>query len=751
MSTETTTPARPPAGRRNSRSRRGAGASKRGRPRTKLTRAERKERRRARRSIFWRLRRVFYLLLVLAIVGVTGVWLVLSTIELPEAERPVETSFVCDAATAVGSCGPDTALAQFSAEENRVLVEYDDLPQILIDAVIAAEDRDYFEHSGVDPIGIARAAYYDIRDLEVQQGGSTITQQYVKNVFLSSDRTLVRKLKEAVLAVKLEQEFSKEEILERYLNEIYFGRGAYGVEAASRVYFGKPVDQIQLHEAALLAGLISSPEDADPQNYPDEAAARRSDVLNAMVEEGYITDQQAAEAAAIPWVESAVAPDGQEYLEFNVLPWQPSEGLGPVKHAEIGTEYVVEYVRRELAEMFGEGAVYTEGLRVYTTLDLALQADAYAATTSPFGPLDPVASTVAVDDSGRIVAMVGGTDFAGNEVNLALGAEGGGSGRQPGSTFKVFALTEFVAQGNSVEDTYYDSPGTITLDIPGFESWKVSNYGGGGQGTLSVERATWKSSNTVYAQIMEQVGAENVANLAESMGITSDLPEVPSLVLGSAEVSPLDMATAFSTLMRDGLYVEPHIIERVEDSEGNVLYDANSDGERRQVVEPEVADTVESVLEGVIENGTGTAADFGQPAVGKTGTTEDNRDAWFVGFDCKLAAAVWVGYETPVPMTNVQGVTVTGGSFPAEIWRDFMSRAAARHEPCPDIESSDYGTTNANAGLSPTTTYQAPVSTLPEGGGTTTVPPTTSSTVPPTTSSTTPSGSTSSSVAPAPP
>jgi penicillin-binding protein 1A len=409
-----------------------------------------------RRSILWRWRRFFFLL-GLAFVGLlAGAGWVLSQIELPEAEVLLETSYVC-AADVTEACGPDNAIAELSGDQNRTVVTLDQVPDVLIDAVLAQEDRNFFSHSGIDPIGIARALWTDIRHQTIAQGGSTLTMQYVKNVYLTNERTLMRKIREAALAIKLERELGKEEILERYLNTIYFGRGAYGVEAASRAYFGKSVGQVTLTEAAFLAGLIRAPETGDPSRDLDEADRRRNNALVRMVADGHITQQEMDAANAVP-------------LDEITLPRSSREGLGRVRGAEYGTEYFVDQVRQQLVDELGAAAVYGGGLRIYTTLDPALQQAAYTAITDeldPANPDDPAAALIALDSDNRVVAMVGGTDFRESQVNLALGRRGGGSGRGPGSAYKPFALAQALIDGWSLADTV---PAPSTAVFPGADN-----------------------------------------------------------------------------------------------------------------------------------------------------------------------------------------------------------------------------------------------------------------------------------------
>lgn len=651
----------------------------------------------------------------------------MNAIDLPEAAAPVETSFVCLADVSPGTCGPDNAVAQLSATENRVALRYEDIPKVMIQAVVAAEDRDYFSHSGIDPTGILRALYQDVvSDGGALQGGSTITQQYVKNRYLTSERSLKRKLREAALAVKVERKWSKREILERYLNEVYFGRGAYGVEAASRAYFGVPARELRLDQAALLAGLIRAPELADPERHPEEARRRRRTVLDAMVTVGSIDRRQADRAERIPF-EGNVIPRTASTRNVRVTP----------AFAAQGGEYIAEWVRQKLTATFGEGAAYTKGLRVYLTIDPTDQAAAAAAVKKVLGqPGDPGAAVVSIDTNGRIVAMIGGQDYATSQVNFALGTAGGGSGRQPGSTFKPFALAAFVEQGNSVKSVYPAPKELVLRRANQGKDWPVRNYDDEDLGTVTVETATWKSVNTVYAQIMQQVGAKAVVDIAKRAGITAPLQPINSIVLGTSEVSVLDMATAYSTFMNHGTLVSPYVIQRVEGPRGNVLYEA-PEPTRTQAFTPEVADTVTATLRGVINRGTGGQALSKIPAAGKTGTTQEFKDAWFAGYTCRITTVTWVGYPQPQSMENVRGVKVTGGSFPAAIWREYMAVATRGQEKC-TYRSIDAGTRKLNPDLvpgPPTTTTLPPSTTVapPPEVSTTAPPPTTAPTAPPTT------------------
>jgi penicillin-binding protein 1A len=645
-----------------------------------VRREEGHRRRRARRSFLWRHRRAFYLMVLVLLATVTGAGAVLSRIPLPEDDAPPQTSYLC-AADVAEECGPDNALASFAAEQDRYLVDFDDVPSVLVDAVVAAEDRDFFSHSGLDPTGVARAVWHDLRGRAVLQGGSTITQQYVKNAFLTPQRSFVRKLREAVLAVKLERQLSKEEILERYLNTIYFGRGAYGVAAAARAYFGHDLTRMDLHEAAYLAALIRAPETADVFYGADRAEAtfRLQTVLDAMVDEGMVPPEAAAAAAAVPF-------------ERYVVGRQERTGQSPVRNdGECGTRYFVDHVRQTLLAdpRFGAG-IFTKGLRIYTSLDPTRQCLAWRTLyqdTLVDAANDPAASLVSVDQLGRVVAMVGGRDYAVSQVNLALGRQGGGSGRQAGSAFKPFALAAAVQAGISPLSRFPAPDKVVVPEGDNGADWVVSNYADGGRSAaLDLLDATKDSSNTVYAQLMTTVGAQRVADLARQMGVTADLPAVPALVLGTAEVSVLDMASAFSTLANRGWHVTPQSIVRIEDAEGHTVWEPAIDS--RPVLREQEADQVTAALRGVIGDGTGTNAAIHLDAAGKTGTTEDARDAWFVGYTCNLTTAVWMGFtgregQVVAPMKGILGLKeVTGGSLPASMWSAYMDAATDSVQDC---------------------------------------------------------------------
>ena len=634
----------------------------------------------------WRFRRVLFLLALLGVGTVLGgVW-VLSQEELgelQELESFAQTSYLCTADVTT-ECNADNATAQFTAGEDRVIVTFDAIPQVLIDAVVATEDGDFFNHEGVDPWGIARAAYRDIRNEGVQQGGSTITQQLVKIELLSSERSITRKLKEASLAIKLERELSKEEILTRYLNIIYFGRGAYGIEAASRAYFDKDVSELTLAESAFFAGLIRAPSTADPQTNPEEAARRRGTTLDLMVRDEMITEAEA---------------DAARVVDFSTVVGSPvREGLGDIRGPQ-GSAYVVEAVRQQVNEIEGlpNGGIYTGGYRVYTTIDPRLQNAAYD-TINEFnfaGDNGPDSSIVAVDRRGFVRAMVGGADFNESQVNLALGRDGGGSGRQPGSSFKPFALAEAIEQGISAR-SFFSAPTVIEIpEANDGATWTVRG-GGSSEGYRDLIDAMRVSSNVVYAQLMVQILPSTVVEMSNRLGVSAELPAVNALVLGSGEVSVLDMAASYSTFANQGQKYDPILIERIENTDGEVICWYPVDGvcqasEGRageNVLDDNIARQVTFALQGVVDGGTGRAAALpGVAVAGKTGTTQDAKDAWFVGYTCDMTAAVWMGYaggpgEPVLPMQNYRGLDeVHGGDFPAEIWSNFMARALALGDP----------------------------------------------------------------------
>lgn len=537
-------------------------------------------------------------------------------------------------------------ITKLFAEENRKDVPLSDMPVHLKQAVIATEDRRFYEHEGVDPLSIGRALLVDIVRREKAQGGSTITQQYVKQAFVTDEKTLKRKIQEAILAQRVEARYSKDQILERYLNTIYFGHGAYGVEAASRVYFGKSVKKVSLPEAAMLAGVVKSPGRYSPYLEPENARARRDTVLGQMLDQGLIDDLRHAEAVA---------------AEIEL------EGLKPRANA---APYFVEWVKEQLIKEYGERAVYRGGLSVKTTLDLKMQRAAQKAIASALDEKDdPSAALVAVEPgTGAVLAMVGGRDFATQQFNVAVQGR-----RQPGSAFKTFVLATALGEGVSPEQTYESGP--AKLDVNG-SVWRVTGASGSRTGPMRLRPATEQSVNSVFAQLILDVGPEDVKDTAEKMGIDKGIEAVPAIALGGLDrgVSPLGMAESYATLAAGGVHAESFGVLSVTGPDGGVL--EKHEAKTKRALDADVAYLTTDILRGVISRGTGTAARLDRPAAGKTGTTQQYRDAWFAGYTPDIACAVWVGYpDAQREMKSVHGQSVTGGSFPARIWHAFMSKA----------------------------------------------------------------------------
>ena len=599
------------------------------------------------------------LLLIVAILSVVAGFYVAMTRTLPSLELALNISSA--ETTKIYDDSPDPVLlAELHGLENRQALPAGKIPQVIRDAVVSIEDERFYEHSGVDFIAILRAVWANITHGEIVQGGSTITQQLIKNAFITDEQTLDRKLREAALAYELEKQWSKEKILNEYLNIIYFGEGAYGVEAASLTYFGVHASDLTTAEAALLAGLPQAPSAYSPRRNPDAALGRRDAVLNKMYQQSYITSQELQEALATPLHLADAKAD-----------------------SDVEVPYWVEMIREQLVARYGSSTVLGGGLRAYASVDLELQKAAEASIAEILDqPGDPSAALVTVDvRTGRMVAMVGGSDFSTLQFNLATQGR-----RQPGSAFKPFVLVAALQQGFSPQSTYESGP--VTIELPD-GPWDVSSTD---QGLLSLDQAVAQSSNGVFARLVMDVGADTVAQTAYDMGLMTSLGQDPNpaIALGglTTGVSPLEMAMAYATLATGGERLlsqvtfdpaqtgYPITIDRVVDADGNVL-DENS-AVRSRVLDPGLASITTLSLQQVIAYGTGTAADIGRPAAGKTGTTQDYCDAWFVGYTPELVTAVWVGYpDRRTPMTNVHGDKVTGGSLPAQIWASFMKKALA--------------------------------------------------------------------------
>ena len=583
--------------------------------------------------------------------------------EFPEERRTLtaEPSVVYDAS--------GRQIAIFRGFDQTVDVTPGQIPQVLKDAVVAIEDRRFWEHDGVDYEGIARAARTNLEVGGVVQGGSTITQQYVKNTYLSGEQTIERKVEEALLATEVEKRLDKEEILFGYLTSSYYGSGAYGIGAAAEIYFDKPVADLDISEAAVLAGVVQAPSRLSPYVDREAAEERRRMVLDAMFDQGLITSEQhEREFQRRLWS-----------VDDDDLPGGPVTTLVPrLAKGALHFPFFVDHIEAELLDRLGPDLVYNGGLTIETTIDPTLQAAAEEAVAKRLRNTEyPIEMAMASIDpsNGHIVSMVGGRDYAFSQVNLATG---GSTGFQPGSSFKPIVLAGALSMGLSPESIY---PAPATWQVPGCSGGQctLSNYDHSGRGDISLRSAMHASVNTVFAQLVIDVTIKETVTLARELGlerIDPDRAYGASLSLGAAESSPLEMASAYGTFANRGVRVAPTGVLRVIDSSGNVLIDNRArPGER--VLEEVVADNVTDVLTGVIQNGTGKAARIGRPAAGKTGTAQAYRAAWFVGYTPDYATAVWMGHaDRLASLRGVNGVrAVTGGSHPAVAWADYMRDA----------------------------------------------------------------------------
>ena len=540
-------------------------------------------------------------------------------------------------------------IANIHAAENRVPVKLSQVPQELQDAFVAVEDARFYEHAGIDPRGILRALWANISDGSVAEGGSTITQQLAKNAYLTPERTLKRKVQEMFLALQLERQYTKQEILEYYLNQIYFGQGAYGVQAAAKTYFDKNVNELDLNECALLAGIPKSPNYYSPFNNLAAAQARKAIVLDQMSKYHYI--------------DSATA---------NRLKTEELKLVKPKGPETTGAAYFIDYVIQTLIDRYGADAVYKDGLKIYTTIDMAMQKAAETAMLDlpsfekdENGIEQPQGALVAIDPhTGQIKAMVGGRGT--DQFNRATMAE-----RQPGSAFKPFV---FIA---ALESKF--TPSTIIEDSPiRIDDWEPENYNRDFNGKVTLRRVAELSLNVPTVKIAQKIGIDKPIYYAQEMGITTCVLTGPrndrnlATSLGGITkgVTPLELTSAYGTFANKGVHVEPVAILKILDRNGKVMDQAKP--KQRSVVSETSAAELTSMLQGVIQRGTGTGANIGRPAAGKTGTTSDYLDAWFVGYTPDLVAGVWVGCDDN---TDLGGMT--GGNLPATIWHDFMMQAVA--------------------------------------------------------------------------
>ncbi|MGI8461793.1 MAG: transglycosylase domain-containing protein [Solirubrobacterales bacterium] len=694
-----------------------------------------------------KIRMILVLLGLTVLAGISWIFGIMMAVasDLPKLETKVQYEAAQNSVVVDRYNKPLTTL---TGNEARLLVESADISPAMKQAVVAVEDERFYDHRGIDAIGVARALIKDVVARNAVQGASTITQQFVKNALeAQQDRTIFQKLRESALAYHVEREWSKDKILTQYLNSIYFGEGAYGIEAAAKTFFGEAhpgcggkgdrcASQLLPHEAALLAGIISSPEAYSPRTNPDLAVERRNLVLAKMLEQGAITQDQYDDPIA----------------GIEAPPPNPEDIKPPSEKSE--APYFTSWLRQQVVDYYGAGQAFGGGLYIKSTLDLELQQEAESAVSENVGGIEPTASVVVIDNAtGGVLAMVGGDNYKQSPFNLATNGQ-----RQPGSAMKPFTLVTALRQGIPTSNVYTSAPKEFPFEVRLKEDGKtkvlpdifsVSNYGDGYNGSSSLFSATTNSDNSVYAELGLQVGLENIAKTARALGIQTDLatkaeyavdggafkPYPPAMTLGGLEVgvTPLEMAHAYSTIGGDGERVTgslasskggPLGIINVKDGPGEVaeLVETNDGvgGENEVVtqraIDPAVASEARSVLETVVSDGTGVRAQYGGYAWGKTGTTENNGDAWFCGGTEDVTACVWVGHaEGNTPMeTEFAGAPVDGGTYPALIWADVITAYEAlmdvRKEG--DADSEDLDPSGGPVAPVPVTPA-APVETAP--------------------------------------
>jgi len=534
--------------------------------------------------------------------------------------------------------------------EDRKVIRISELPRVVIHAFVAAEDARFYQHRGVDILSIMRAFFKNIEAGRIIQGGSTITQQLAKSLYLSPERNYTRKIKEAILACKIDKYLSKDEILNLYLNHIYLGHGTYGIEAASQGYFGKSARDLTLSEAALLAGLPKAPSSYSPFLHFDRARERQIYVLTRMVEDGYITLQEKEKAIETP---------------VKLRPIKPKEKIAP---------YFVENVRRYILKKYGSDVLYREGLEVYTTLDINMQKAAMAAVERGLQELEKregqkrglVQGALLCMDArtGAIRTMVGGRDFKRSEFNRATQAR-----RQPGSAFKPFIYTAAFDKGMTPTTRFIDSP-VMFADATGENIWEPQNFDREFWGPTTLRTALVYSRNIITIKVLQEIGVDYTAEYVTNMGITSPLTGNLSLALGTSGVTLQEMVRGYSVLANQGKKCEPFFIKKIVDRTGHVFEESQPKVE--QVIDPRIAFMTTYVMQDIVESGTGMRVkSIGRPVAGKTGTTDDTRDAWFIGFTPSLVTGVWVGFDQERSL----GKQEVGGRAAAPIWLYFMEKA----------------------------------------------------------------------------
>ncbi|WFP78153.1 transglycosylase domain-containing protein [Mesorhizobium sp. WSM4906] len=615
-----------PANRKSAAKRKSARSKSRGRGRD-----------RNRRGLFSIFGRLLYWCFVLCIWGGIAA---AGIVVYYGAKMPAATTWsIPDRAPNIKIVSVDGGLIANRGMSGGEAVGLNEMSPYIPEAVVAIEDRRFYSHFGIDPIGLSRAMVTNVLGGHFSQGGSTLTQQLAKNLFLTPDRTLERKVQEVLLALWLEHKHSKDQILEMYLNRVYFGSGAYGVEAASRRYFGKSARDVSLSEAALLAGLLKAPSRLSPARDPKAAEERAQLVLAAMREEGKISDKEYKVALSAP------ATRAPSY-------WTGSEN------------YVADTVMEELPDLIGD---VRGDIVIDTTVDLTLQKLAEQSIRRLIDESGKKLNVtqgalVSIDDSGAVRAMVGGYDYSTSQFDRASEAR-----RQPGSAFKPFVYMAALEAGRTPDSVRNDAPIKIG-------KWTPDNYGGKYYGKVTLATALAKSLNSVAAQLTMEVGPDAVVEAAHRMGIQSDLQSNTSIALGTSEVTPLELTAAYVPFANGGYKPDIHFIRRVTTAGGKVLYE-NNGGSAPRVLKAEIVGMMNSMMTGTVEVGTAKKAAFNWPSAGKTGTSQNSRDAWFVGYTANLTTGVWFGNDDGSPMKKV-----TGGALPAQAWHEFM---VAAHEGVP--------------------------------------------------------------------
>jgi len=591
-------------------------------------------------------------------------------------ENPVPDILTTQSARSIVYASDGSVLATLHAAENRQPVPISQVPPVVLDAVLDTEDARFWTHGGVDLKSTVRAVASNVKSGALAQGGSTITQQLVKNAFLTPQKSLDRKVKEAIIATRLEKKYTKSQILEAYLNTVYFGNGAYGVEAASEAYFNEPIGQVNAAQAALLAGIIRDPQGYDPLQNPHDSKTRRDFVLDRMVTLGHLSAAAATALKTTP---------------------VPTKITAPAQSSDTKDDYFVEQVKQVLLNQSTTlGNSYTErynalfrgGLKIYTTLDPRLQklAEQKVAAGVPPNKQGFTAALASIEPStGKVRAIVGGPGFDQVKFDLATQAL-----RQPGSGFKLFTLLAAYEAGYGPYDSV-DGSSPCAVAFPGDRDLlkhPANNSEGNSSGNLSVISATAGSVNCAFIRMGHEVGLPKVIEMAHRLGLKEDFKEYPTLVIGAQETTVLEMANAYATLADDGVYHQPTFIDHIDDRTGKSLYKVNPVGKR--VLDPQISRMAVQTLRAVVQYGTGTAANlYDRQVAGKTGTTENNSDAWFNGFTPQLATTVWMGDpKARTPMYSVGGLTVFGGTYPARMWHDF-TQAALQGQPAVDFPVPD--------------------------------------------------------------